>query len=115
MWFFVMGDHEVKVSGFVHLVATFLLESGACAPFMGDKPLVLSVRGEVRKTGLFEGQAMCIRTAGDRSGPQKPQTRALTGIPAIIDDQQKRCRVRRPGSGRWSAGSACLCALPVRF
>jgi hypothetical protein len=46
-----MGDHEGKVSGFVHLVATVLLKSGAYALFIGDKPLVLSVHGEVRKPG----------------------------------------------------------------
>ena len=50
MGFFVMGDHEVKVSGFVHLVAAVLLKSGAYAPFMGDNIPVLPVSGEVFKS-----------------------------------------------------------------
>ena len=47
MGFFDMGDHEVKLSGFVHLVAAVLLKSGAYALFTGDKTPVLPVNGEV--------------------------------------------------------------------
>jgi hypothetical protein len=44
----VMGDHEVKVSGFVRLVAAVLLESGAYALFTGDNIPVLPAIDEVR-------------------------------------------------------------------
>ena len=66
MGFFVMGDHEVNVSGFVHLVAAIVVKSGAYASFMGDKPPVLPESGEVlKKPYRLRVRLWCIRTAGD--------------------------------------------------
>jgi hypothetical protein len=98
--FFVMDDHEVKVSCFVHLVAAILLKSGVYAPFMGDNIPVLLMSEEDHKAGSFDGQAMCTgrqvtwrkRTSG---------TIAMTVKPAVTVDREKTYRARRPGNGRW--------------
>jgi hypothetical protein len=66
MGFFVMGDHGVNVSGFVHLVAAIVVKSGANASFTGEKPPVLPESGEVlKKPHRLNVRLWCIRTAGD--------------------------------------------------
>ena len=52
MGFVVMGDHEVNVYGFVHLVAAIVVKSGAYAFFTGDKPPVLPEIGEVLTSSI---------------------------------------------------------------